>query len=216
MINKKKLLIYTTLTSMIIGLNGCKKNEEDYYDYSTVEITTENVTTEAKTTEQITTEKITTEFKEEKSNNFDCFEGAKEEIQKYINEENYEQAKKKGKEYFVTAVDFIFYGTEINGYTFDELSEENKTMTYNNLCVIDGWIMTVDPDYKENLSEKYNKVKQFTKDKYNDAKELIKEKIGEETYNKIGKTKDNVKEEIKEQSKKVKKKVKDWYEDFRN
>lgn len=200
MINKRKLLVYASLATMMISLNGCKKQEQTYSD---------NITTE------ITTEENTREYVREKYYNFDCFESAKEEIKKYINEKNYELAKEKGKEYFITAVDFIFYGTEINGVTFNDLNEENKKQTYENLCTIDEWIMEIDPNYKESFSEKYNKVKEFTVDKYNDVKDYLKEQIGDENVEKINETKENVQEELKEQGENAKKKIKTWYEDFR-
>ena len=64
---------------------------------------------------------------------FDYFDQAKKEIKELIESEQVEQAKEKGKEYFITGVDFIFYDKEINGVTFDDLTEEGKKVTLENL-----------------------------------------------------------------------------------
>lgn len=219
MINRKKIILYTILSSMLLSLNGCGKEKEYDYDNEDVEYTTEYTTenTTEYTTYENTTEYYTENTTEniEDSTEFNCFENEKNEIKKYINEQNYEIAKQKGKEYFVTIVDFIFYEKRINGITFDELNEENKNITYNNLRIIDSFIMSIDEDYKESLSEKYNKVKDFTSEKYNDAKDIIKEKIGEENCDKINDVKEKTENVIKDKSEKAKTKVKNWYEDFR-
>ena len=45
--------------------------------------------------------------------------------------------------------------------------------------------MMVAPDYKENIGEKYEIVKDFTTNIYYTSLDKIKEAIGEEDYNKI-------------------------------
>ena len=62
--------------------------------------------------------------------------------------------------------DFIFYDKEYKGITFDDLKEEAKEETLNNLNTIDGLIMQLDPDYKETLQEKYKVVADFVNEKY--------------------------------------------------
>ena len=171
--------------------------------------TTENITTETPTSE-ITTEDITTE-----NNNVYTFSDEVEKLNCFYDEKTYDKAFSYGKDLFIKMVDFIFYGTVINGTTFDELSEENKNQIYENLKVTDRILMSIKADYKEELSDKYNIVKDFTVEKYHDALDLIKEKIGEEKYYDIKDKKDTLKEKAGEVKNKTLKNIKNWYEDFR-
>lgn len=215
----------------------------DYIDNNIVEneITTEEITTEV-TTEEIATEESvnveakpdtqqiiinsepTTEKATEETINetndmvespVDIFGKEVEQLNVFYDQQTYDVALTYGKNLFVRMVDFIFYGTEINGTTFDELSEENKQQVFENLKVTDKILMSIKPDYKESLSEKYNIVKDFTTEKYHDALDLIKNKIGEEKYNNIKDKKDSLKDKASKTKKKTLEKVKNWYENFR-
>lgn len=74
-------------------------------------------------------------------------------------------------------IDFIFYGGEITGVTFDELKDESKQKVYAQLQKIDTFIMQFVPDYKEKIGEKYNYVKDFASKTLEEAKEIINSKI---------------------------------------
>lgn len=143
---------------------------------------------------------------------FDYFEGAKEQIRKLIESDQVEEAKEKGKEYFIKGVDFVFYGTEIGGVTFDELTEEGKQQTIENLEIIDGWIETIVPNYKENLEEKYLVAKDFLNDKYYDVLDSIRTYLGDENYEAVGEIKDQIKGDISGTKDKVLEKIEDWYQ----
>lgn len=143
---------------------------------------------------------------------FDYFEGAKEQIRKLIESDQVEEAKEKGKEYFIKGVDFVFYGTEIGGVTFDELTEEGKQQTIENLEIIDGWIETIVPNYKENLEEKYLVAKDFLNDKYYDVLDSIRNYLGDENYETVGEIKDQIKGDISGTKDKVLEKIEDWYQ----
>ena len=147
---------------------------------------------------------------------FDYFDQAKKEIKELIESEQVEQAKEKGKEYFITGVDFIFYDKEMNGVTFDDLTEEGKKVTLENLETIDGWIMEIAPDYKDKIGEKYQVVKDFVSTTYYDALESIKESLGEENYSAIQEKKNEIKESITSTKDKALEKVSDWYQNFKN
>lgn len=147
---------------------------------------------------------------------FDYFDQAKKEIKELIESEQVEQAKEKGKEYFVTGVDFIFYDKEMNGVTFDDLTEEGKKVTLENLETIDGWIMEIAPDYKDKIGEKYQVVKDFVSTTYYDVLESIKESLGEENYSAIQEKKNEIKESITSTKDKALEKVSDWYQNFKN
>lgn len=147
---------------------------------------------------------------------FDYFDQAKKEIKELIESEQVEQAKEKGKEYFITGVDFIFYDKEMNGVTFDDLTEEGKKVTLENLETIDGWIMEIAPDYKDKIGEKYQVVKDFVSTTYYDVLESIKESLGEENYSAIQEKKNEIKDSITSTKDKALEKVSDWYQNFKN
>lgn len=147
---------------------------------------------------------------------FDYFNQAKKEIKELIESEQVEQAKEKGKEYFITGIDFIFYDKEMNGVTFDDLTEEGKKVTLENLETIDGWIMEIAPDYKDKIGEKYQVVKDFVSTTYYDVLESIKESLGEENYSAIQEKKNEIKDSITSTKDKALEKVSEWYQNFKN
>ena len=189
-------------------------------EYITTEnITEENITTEEVPTNEVITTESTTEDKNNKNDNIvSSFNNDKEEIEYYLSDESIdiETVKQKGKAFFIKCVDFIFYDTEINGVKFDELTDEAKQDIYDTFCYIDSLIVGFAPDYKENISEKYQIVKDFTVNAYYYSLDKIKQAIGENNYNKISEIKENVKNTITDTAQDVKNKVKEYYEDFRS
>ena len=75
-------------------------------------------------------------------------------------QEKINNIKQKAKDLF----DFIFNGKEINGITFNDLSEEEKQITLNGFYELDGYIELLIPNYKERLYD-------WTVDKGADAKQ---------------------------------------------
>lgn len=196
-------------------LVGCSKENENLSVSSSSQI---NSTSTISTTPSSTaSSNLEPENQEETldTEEFDYFDQAKKEIKELIESEQVEQAKEKGKEYFITGVDFIFYDKEINGVTFDDLTEEGKKVTLENLETIDGWIMEIAPDYKDKISEKYQVVKDFVSTTYYDVLESIKESLGEENYSAIREKKNEIKESITNPKDKVLEKVSDWYQNFK-
>ena len=116
----------------------------------------------------------------------------KDELYYLKNSNEAQMAKEKGKEYFINAVDFIFYGGTINGTKFSDLTDLFKEEVYDSLVGMDQVISYYEPDYKEKLGEKYNAVKDFSKEKLGQAKELIINKIGQEKYDKIIEEKNDI------------------------
>ena len=78
---------------------------------------------------------------------------------------------------FVTIVDFIFYGTEINGYSFEELTTEAKLKVMKCALAIDSKIDSYFPGYKETISNGakniYTNVKGFVVELYLDTTYVI-------------------------------------------
>lgn len=234
--NKRKMIIaYLSLASTLLAgcnsNNNINQNTTEYINKTTNEITTEIITTEASTTTEIkeeltTTENITeTETTEEiiaqETDSSDEqiineLNNDKNNIELYITQNDIENVKTYGKAFFIKTVDFIFYDKDINGIKFNDLKEETKEDVYNAFCNIDALIMTFSPDYKENIGEKYEVVKDFTSNVYYSSLDKIKQSIGEENYNKIGEIKDNAKEKIKEGTDNAKEYIKEKYENWRD
>lgn len=217
--NKRKLLLTYLLLSSI-SLSACKSQNKEIINDVTVTTATEINTTEMTT--EYTTENIenistdTTESTSVDEQILNIINSDKEVIEYYVSTEDIENVKKYGKEFFIKMVDFIFYDTEINGVKFNDLKEETKQEIYDTFCNIDALIMMVAPDYKENIGEKYEIVKDFTTNIYYTSLDKIKEAIGEEDYNKIKEIKDSAKEKISDGIEDAKQYIIKKYEDFRN
>lgn len=241
--NKRKMMIaYLSLASTLLAgcnsNNNINQNTTEYINKTTNEITTEIITTEAST--QMTEASTTTEIKEELTTTENITEtetteeiiaqetdssdeqiinelnNDKNNIELYIIQNDIENVKTYGKAFFIKTVDFIFYDKDINGIKFNDLKEETKEDVYNAFCNIDALIMTFSPNYKENIGEKYEVVKDFTSNVYYSSLDKIKQSIGEENYNKIGEIKDNAKEKIKEGASDAKEYIKEKYENWRD
>ena len=197
-------------------LVGCSKENENLSVSSSSQIN--STSTISSTPSSTAPSNLEPENQEETldTEEFDYFDQAKKEIKELIESEQVEQAKEKGKEYFITGVDFIFYDKEMNGVTFDDLTEEGKKVTLENLETIDGWIMEIAPDYKDKIGEKYQVVKDFVSTTYYDVLESIKESLGEENYSAIQEKKNEIKESITSTKDKALEKVSDWYQNFKN
>ena len=197
-------------------LVGCSKENENLSVSSSSQIN--STSTISSTPSSTASSNLEQENQEETldTEEFDYFDQAKKEIKELIESEQVEQAKEKGKEYFITGVDFIFYDKEMNGVTFDDLTEEGKKVTLENLETIDGWIMEIAPDYKDKVGEKYQVVKDFVSTTYYDVLESIKESLGEENYSAIQEKKNEIKDSITSTKDKALEKVSDWYQNFKN
>ena len=197
-------------------LVGCSKENENLSVSSSSQIN--STSTISSTPSSTAPSNLEQENQEETldTEEFDYFDQAKKEIKELIESEQVEQAKEKGKEYFITGVDFIFYDKEMNGVTFDDLTEEGKKVTLENLETIDGWIMEIAPDYKDKIGEKYQVVKDFVSTTYYDVLESIKESLGEENYSAMQEKKNEIKDSITSTKDKALEKVSEWYQNFKN
>lgn len=132
---------------------------------------------------------------------------------------------------FINIVDFIFYDGKINGVTFDELTDKGKQEVLKIAQKIDGAIEEKIPGYKETISEKasnaFNKASELIKNGANNFSSFLKEKLGEEDYNAIIKSKDELVYYTKNAVSFIgdvgsslfnsaKDKLNSWYQDFKN
>lgn len=132
---------------------------------------------------------------------------------------------------FVSIVDFLFYDGEINGVTFDELTDSGKQKVLAIASKVDNAIESKIPGYKETISDTasnaFNKASEVIKSGANNLNNFAREKLGEENYQSIIDAKDelvyytkNAINFLGDVSGKVFNSVKDkldsWYQDFKN
>ena len=101
---------------------------------------------------------------------------------------------------FISLVDFLFYDGEIKGVTFDELTSAGKEKVLQIIHSIDEKIEKKFPGYKESISETatpaFKKASELIKKGATNIKEFSKDKLGEENFNKIMESKDELVEYI--------------------
>ena len=132
---------------------------------------------------------------------------------------------------FVSIVDFLFYDGEINGVTFDELTDSGKQKVLEIASKVDNAIESKIPGYKETISDTaskaFNKASEVIKSGANNLNNFAKEKLGEENYQSIIDAKDELVYYTKnainflgdvggKAFNSIKDKVSSWYQDFKN
>lgn len=132
---------------------------------------------------------------------------------------------------FVSIVDFLFYDGEINGVTFDELTDSGKQKVLEIASKVDSAIETKIPGYKETISDTaskaFNKASEIIKSGANNLNNFAREKLGEENYQSIIDAKDELVYYTKNAISflgdvggkvfnSVKDKLDSWYQDFKN
>ena len=159
------------------------------------------------------------------------FNEATDDINNLLSSDNVANAKIKCKEYFVTFVDFIFYGGKIKNITFSELKDETKMFVIKIAQKTDTLIMKKFPTYKESISETSKNLYDKASDLLHSGKEHVEDyiisKVGEDKYQESLEIIDEMKERDKETWNNIKDfgsnvyesgkdKVKTWYENFKN
>jgi hypothetical protein len=149
-------------------------------------------------------------------------ESIKTKLDNYSTNEN---NKKTAKEYFCGIVDFIFYGGEIKGHTFNELSSSAKAKVIYYALIIDSKIDEKFPGYKDTLSDKYSDIKAKLVGKYISICEYVKTNEPELYENlcndlkllkkSVGLTWDLVSSAFKYVGGNIVSLAKEWYENFR-
>lgn len=147
---------------------------------------------------------------------FDYFSSDLLEIEELIDENQLDAVKDKAKDIFVTGVDFIFYDGEISGVTFNELTDQGKEVTIDNLESLGEMVDSVIPGWREELSEKYQVASDFVSSVYLSGLERIREYLGDENYEALGEIKGQILGDITDTYDGAKERVKSWYEEFRS
>lgn len=224
---KLKLKGIVVVTALSIILSGCQTKEavsieKTEQNTSVIEQVEQPIETlppiqETTPTEDIQQSEIIVPNESTQTvENFTFFEDAKQEIISYIESEEFETLKEKGKYYITTGIDFIFFDKPINGIYFSQMTEEFKKDVIRDVKALDEAIMAYYPNYKESISNKYNIASEFINEKYLDVLDAIKEYLGEENYNTIGEIKDQIKEDIGTKTEEGLDYIKDLYNSWKN
>lgn len=136
---------------------------------------------------------------------------------------NIEEFNAKVKAEIVKITDFVFNGTEINGHTFDELTEQAKLYVMDLLVKIDAKIEEVHPGYKDEIKIKVKDYTDRITDKYYEITEKICTEMGTTACNQAKKDVETMKENFnltldlaKVIGKSTIESIKEWYEIFKS
>ena len=223
MVKLKKTYKHIALLVLTSLLTACGTKQVEYQpndaiqnneiDNDVNEETIEDTVEE--TTEEVQNSTLDDAVEVEKTNDeiiMDYFNETKEQINNYLESENYQELKENVIQKFIIITDFLFYEGEIKGIKYSDLKEETKQNLLETYQYIDQVIMKKFPDYKENMSNKYENVKQWLNDKYTDnVDQDVREVINEITEN-DKETINSVTEYANGAYEKGKVKVKTWYE----
>lgn len=134
--------------------------------------------------------------------------------------------KENAKATFVKIVDFIFYDAEINGVKFKDLTTEAKLTIIKYALLLDNKIDSLFPDYKKEIGEKYNDIKNKLIFEYMNSLTYVCSKNKSECSkfknefnelkSKISITWINIKDAFLNSKEKAKNSIEEWYKIFKN
>lgn len=164
-----KRLIAMGALSFVLVATGCSNKENN-----------------AETTNEVTTE-VENNNEQEATNNtneetFDNFASEREEIDSLIYTENFEKVDEVWGDYFIDAIDFIFYGKEYKDTKFADLNPEAQAKCIEEFINTKNKIESINPNWQEDIEN----IKGSAIEAYYNILEKIEQLIGTENYNNIG------------------------------
>ncbi len=148
------------------------------------------------------------------------FDGEVNEIENHSSDVSFVE---KAKTTFHNIVDFIFYGKEIKGYTFSELTTQAKLKIISLALKLDNKIDQYFPNYKEKIKESYVNIKGKLAAFYLELTQSLCESVGEVTCNQAKQDFQSMKESfgftwelLKELGSKGKEKILEFYWNLRD
>ena len=164
-----KRLIAMGALSFVLVTTGCSNKENN-----------------AETTNEVTTEVENNNEQEATDNTneetFDNFASEREEIDSLIYTENFERVDEVWGDYFIDAIDFIFYGKEYKDTKFADLNPEAQAKCIEELINTKNKIESINPNWQEDIEN----IKGSAIEAYYNILEKIEQLIGTENYNNIG------------------------------
>lgn len=209
-----------------------QKNDENVNNNSYQTGGTENFKVEKSVSEATTTNNTVTDNNQ--SSNSNISKSTKEEASNKIvtyaekvendifTEEDVNKVLKIAKEEFIKITDFVFYGTEINGYTFQQLTDSAKLHITNIVIEIDAMLEEVRPGYKNEIKLGVNNVIEKATIKYLEISNKVCTELGPEACSQAKKDFQVMRESLgltldlaKDLTKQGLQSLKEWYEIFR-
>ena len=188
---RKKALIL--LTSFTIITTGCSNKSNEIIENN-------QEAPQTKTQENVNN-----------SSQFDNFESEKKEFD-LIYTENFKLAEEIYREYFIDAVDMIFYDKEYKNTKFYDLNQEAQQEIIDNIKYMGTKVEEKNPNWKNDLDN----IKNSSISIYYDLLDTIKKIIEEENYNEITNFKNNIKEEGSKIGNIIKENASEWYQEYKN
>ena len=194
-----KRLIALSSLSFVLVTAGCssKKNNAEPTNEVTTEVENNN-------------EQDNVENKNEEQ--FDNFVSEREEIDSLIYTENFEKADEVWGDYFIDAIDFIFYGKEYQNTKFADLNPEAQAKCVEELINTKNKIESINPNWKEDLES----IKGSAIEAYYNILTSIEQLIGTENYNNIGDLIDSIKDGGKNILNDMGDSLNNWYQGYKN
>lgn len=210
-----------------------QKNDENVNNNSYQTSATENFEVEKSVSETTTTNNNTVTDNNQSSNS-NISKSTREEASNKIvtyaekvendifTEEDVNKVLKIAKEEFIKITDFVFYGTEINGYTFQQLTDSAKLHITNIVIEIDAMLEEVRPGYKNEIKLGVNNVIEKATIKYLEISNKVCTELGPEACSQAKKDFQVMRESLgltldlaKDLTKQGLQSLKEWYEIFR-
>lgn len=207
-----KKLIATGALSFVLVTTGCSSKENNAEPENEITTEVENSNEQENTTNDNAVQE--TENNSEDTNNEEAtednaivkyFEDKNEEMDNLIYTDNIEAADEFWNEYFIDAVDIIFYDKEYEGSSFSELNPEAQQKCIDELQEVENKMNKINPNWKEDLGN----IKDSTAEAYSNLLDIIEELIGTDNYNKIKNSKDNFLDSLKDSAN-------DWYQGYKS
>ena len=164
-----KRLIAMGALSFVLVTTGCSNKENNAEP-------TKEVTTEVENNNE---QEATDNTNEE---TFDNFASEREEIDSLIYTENFEKVDEVWGDYFIDAIDFIFYGKEYKDTKFADLNPEAQAKCIEEFINTKNKIESINPNWQEDIEN----IKGSAIEAYYNILEKIEQLIGTENYNNIG------------------------------
>lgn len=141
----------------------------------------ENTATPTTSETTVTTEDNNKSNENNTKEEFDCFESETKEIESLIDTRNFEKADEIYSDYFIDAVDFIFYGKEYKDTKFSELNPETQEKCLDEVIKMKNkW-----NEIKPNLEEDKQNIKNSAVEAYYNFLSNFEQLIGTENYDNL-------------------------------
>ena len=190
--------------SFVLVITGCssKENNAEIENTVTKEIENNNESTNTEDNEIVK-----------------YFEEKQEEINNIAKDENgllykggFEAANEVWHEFFIDAVDIIFYDKEYEGSSFSKLNPEAQAKCLDIIKDLENTINEINPNWKED----FGKIKDSTAEAYSNLLDSIEELIGTDNYNKIKDFKDSLKDSLSDIGNSLKDSANNWYQGYKS